>query len=658
MHALWTVLALALPAAGADALHIAPSSAEQLQGVLEKLTKLPEQPPWCSSQCLTLLELRVAGSLQKGELSIDIQGVVSATEPTFAELLGSASSLGLSSAMVYGEGDRGGRSLPLFWSGTAYSAVLPPGPFTLHATARVKAGAALTLTVPGPAGHVHFAVSDADVEGSGRWRGVTDATYHITPQVHGTTTARPVSRLRLHIARAFSLSRDKRFTVTVQASGATPGQVIRVPLVSGEAVEDFDAHTGHLIGNERIDWVASSASPVITYAGRWTRDDIRLVAPTGATRETWEVRCDDPFECTFSGDAETWVGHPGHAWEPLAGQQLTVAVQQLVSQPGVHTVAQEVQILDSPTGTTLRQDMWVTWNSSTGSLVGVGLPPNAQISTLTLQDAPLPLLKDAHGALQVSVPQGSSVLHAQWQIPGLGGNVLGLGRVAPPMPVLSQPVAALYHRVELPVGRVALLAGGLSGSPRVTLWGNMAAVLLAAAAVLWLFRRLQMPLTAPVMWVVVALGYAIDTPAAVIPLALTLAMGRWLARLNHPKTRLWIAIDMVVWATLALAAVSITFDTLNHALFEAAPFEVEPFVSAPDIGQAPNVPLVWGTFLAGAANPTLPAPWAFTVPLILVRLVWAGWAVTLAFFLMGEGRLALAQLDAYWKTATAPTAGS
>jgi hypothetical protein len=47
----------------------------------------------------------------------------------------------------------------------------------------------------------------------------------------------------------------------------------------------------------------------------------------------------------------------------------------------------------------------------------------------------------------------------------------------------------------------------------------------------------------------------------------------------------------------------------------------------------------------------LPAPWLLAVPVLAIRLCWAGWAVVMALLLYGEGRRALGDLGAYWRRA-------
>jgi len=107
---------------------------------------------------------------------------------------------------------------------------------------------------------------------------------------------------------------------------------------------------------------------------------------------------------------------------------------------------------------------------------------------------------------------------------------------------------------------------------------------------------------------------------------------------------------------LAVTAIIVTFATLQYALFERDPMEVESFVSGGNIEAANGwgySPLVWGTYLSGdpATAKALPSPWVFCVPVLWVRLVWAAWAVVIAIFLVREGRLALGQLSAYWTNA-------
>ena len=639
---------LLLLAAGGDALQLSPVDGNDLRSTLEALATAHAVPVWCAEDCVTFFTVHVSGSLKRGELIVELTGNVTATAPAYVEVLGANSSLGLNSVTA------NGHALPLFWSGRAYSAVLPPGAFTLRGVAHPAPGP-VTLLLPGPAGRVTFAVSDADVLGSGRQRGVAQATYQLAPSLGAAQASQAPPRLRLQVQRRFVLNRDKTFTVNVQASGATAGQVIALPLDAGAQVEDLNAALGHLAGDanhRRIDWVADQASPSLTFGGKWTAHGIALQSPSGTTKETWEVQCDDPYECTFSGDAEPWVGRPGHGWEPQAGQRLQVEVQQLTPHAGVQTVAQQVHLVSTPRGSALMQQVWVDWKSSTGSAVTVRLPANALVSRFEMDNQVVPLLKDAQGALQVSVPQGDSKLHAEWQLVNMSGDHWGFGWIQPPLPQLSEAVSTLYHELAVAPGRAVVLAGGLPGSPRIELWSNLGAALALGLGVLWLFARWQLPLVAPRLWLAAALGFAIQWPAAVLPWVLCLAAGRWLGSQARPRRRFWIFFELGIWGALALCAAGCALQTLEHAMFAEQPFDSTSFVTVPD-AMASGPTLVWGTYVAGVADwISLPGPWMLTVPLLAVRLLWAAWAVVLALLVWHEGRAAVQQLGRYWQAAT------
>lgn len=552
-----------------------------------------------------------------------------------------------------------GRPVPLFWSGAAYSAVLLPGEFTLRGVAHPKPGP-LTLALPGPVGRVEFAVSDADVLGGGQARGVHAATYQLAPKLAESKASGAPQRLRLQVQRQFTLKRDRRFWVQAQASGAIAGQVIAFALLPGEQVEELAPSAGHLAGDgnhRRIDWVADSATPTLRFGGKWTADTIDLQSPGGATKETWEIQCDDPYECTFSGDAEPWVGRTGHGWEPQSGQSLHVTAKQLAPHAGVQTVAQQVHLVSSPKGATLTQQLWVDWKFSSGSLVTVQLPEQALVSRFELDDKAVPLLKNAQGGLQVSVPQGDSTLHAEWQLAGRGGEWLGFGWLHPPMPRLSESVSTLYHELVAAPGRAVLLAGGLPGSPRVDLWPNLGAALTLAVAVRLLFARVRMPLVAPRLWMTAALGFAIQWPLAVLPLVLCLAAGRWLGGQTRRRKRYVMVFELMVWGGLVMSALGCAMSTLEHAMFAPEPFSATSFVSRPGHPvQSQGLALVWGSYVAGVADwSKLAAPWMVSIPLLMVRLLWAVWAVAVALLVWHEGRGAVQQLGRYWEAATGGT---
>jgi hypothetical protein len=637
---LWLVLVSA-PAA----LQISPPDDANLTALLNRLARTHAPPAWCEGGCATLTEVQITGSLTRGELTVVFEGAVSGEGPAFVELMGSPMDLGLEELL-----GAGGGKASVFWSGQAYSVVLLPGPFTLRGTCKLQPGAALTLSVPGPAGWVRLDVPDAEVVGGERRRGLQGATVHLTPR-SSAAPERPAQRLRLDLQRRFVLGRDRTFTVEVRASGATVGQVITLPVLPGESIEDLQAHQAHVEGEgraRRIAWVADGAEPTLRYSGKWTEARIALQAPGGAVKEAWQVTCNDPYACSFTGDAEPRVGGDGHAWEPLAGQKLEVEARALTPHGGLYAVAQSVELSSRPAGRALQQALWVGWSASTGSLVSLTLPAGAVVSRFEMNGLPLPVLKDPQGAVQLTLPQGGSTLHAEWEVAGAAGTA---GFLRPPLPTFSVPVGVLYHDLLPAPGRAVLQAGGMAGSPRVDLWPNLAAALIVALTAGWAFRAAGMPTSSVALGLAAAAGFAVSSPAAVVPLALTLGLGRWLSRNARAKGRLMVALDLLVWVGLWLTTLGLAFATLEHTLFSNAPLEVTSFVEGPhasDMGRA----LSWGAYLPAAEGQPLPGPWTLSVPLLWVRLLWAVWAVGLAAFLVREGRLALGYLTAYWQTAT------
>jgi len=641
-------------AAEAQGLDITPPSKQAFDELLRGLAEQNAPKPWCMGACASFYEAALRGRLASGTLEFTLSGVVGGDKPAYVELFETKPAAALDSAQ-----SANGAHVPLFWSGNAYSAALGPGEFVLRGALKVPAGTSLSWRLPGPVGLVTIEVADADVVGFGERRGVSNATYQLTP--HQTRSGLDDraggsngQRLRLTTTRRFVLGRDKTFTVEIAASGARAGQVIALPLLVGESVEDIDSNVAHVRSEgqvSRIDWVASGVDATLAYGGKWTGATIDLVAPDGATKEAWTVRCDDPFSCTFAGDAEPLAGEAGHAWAPQAGQKLTVAWRELAALAGVHTVAQKVTLESRPVGRNLQQRLGIEWLSSSGSLAALRLPDGAMVSHFTLDNVTLPVLKDREGSVQVNLPAGRSRLVAAWEIAGLGKSM------RPPVPTLSVPVAALWHRFHLPPSRSVLATGGLAGSPRVELWPSLLACLIVALLGMRLATTAQTPLvTSRALTLAATLGFAVVSPLALLPLVLAMSLGRWLSAARQARSRLRIVCELVLLLGLWIGALGAALGTLEHALFTDHPLEVTSFVSGPPISELEPWtydPLTWTLYLAGNTELPLvpPAPWILTIPTLVVRLVWAAWAVLLAVFLVREGKATLGQLGRYWQAA-------
>jgi hypothetical protein len=205
----------------------------------------------------------------------------------------------------------------------------------------------------------------------------------------------------------------------------------------------------------------------------------------------------------------------------------------------------------------------------------------------------------------------------------------------------------------------------MPGSPRVALWPNLAACLLIAFLLAALLRRSGEQLSSIPLWVTSAAGFAVLSPAAALPLTLFIVGARLMGRLSKTRGRFRAFLEIGILIGCAWVSVSIIFASIQEALFSSTPYQIESAVHAfkqtPEISRGAD-PLFWSAFIADtpSADSPLPSPWALTIPLFALRLLWALWAVGLAIFCKNEGLIALKCLQRYWgliapkKTKTAP----
>ena len=194
-------------------------------------------------------------------------------------------------------------------------------------------------------------------------------------------------------------------------------------------------------------------------------------------------------------------------------------------------------------------------------------------SRFALDGTVLPILKDEQGVAQVSLPVGRSRLEVDWEL----ANAAALW-LRPPVPSFAAPVGTLWHRIYPGEGRTVIKSGGLDGSPRVALWPSLGACLALAFVLIWLTRWGRTPLSSTALTAVALSGFAILHPTAALPLVAWLGVGRVLSRIKSPRPNARIVLELFVWAALAVLTVSLIFATLQHALFERDPMEVESFV--------------------------------------------------------------------------------
>lgn len=634
-------------------LTIAPGSAEQLDGVLRRLTHLHAPPRWCTGECASAFGLEIYGRLGEGRLRFTLRGQVTADLPALVSIFGTRPAAGLATVRL-----QHGPELDVLWVDDRYAVLLEPGPFVLQGELTVQDPSGLDLFVPGPVGHLAFDVPDAQVLGDRRRRAVSRASYQLVrrvlPQPDAPKEAEaPVSRLRFSVRRSFEFARDRRFEVEARVEGARPGQVVSLALLPGEKVEGTEPEGASVHGGEgaRVEFTAQDSSSVFQYFGEWTGDELALSAPEGAVRETWVVGCADPFACTFEGDAEVQPGASGHVWAPLPGQGLKVRWTELEPLPGVHALVQTVRLESHPRGRNLRQGMLATFTASASVLETLHLPEGALITDFSIAGKAAPVLRDATGAITLTLPTGRSEVRAVWEIVDAAGGPLH----RPPVPRFSVPVGTVRHAFFPPEERSVLWAGGLQGSPEVTLWPALVTCALLALLLLWLLRRLPAPadraLAGARLWLPTALGFALLSPYALLPLLFVVAGIRWMEAGGSARNGLRVVAELLILVGVALGAVIASFAVLHRAFFSSAPVDVHSFVGgwgSPVLDDLPSQQLRWTTSLAGAALP-LPTLWVLTVRTLALRLVWFAWAIVGGFFLYLQGRRALLAVVVHWR---------
>ncbi|MCK5689291.1 hypothetical protein KAI87_08475, partial [Myxococcota bacterium] len=335
---------------------ISPDDATKLEAVLDFLADKHSQSQFCQSDCFTLYEASFSGSMASGELKFKIKGAVTSKQKAFIPLFATRPDTRLSSAKT-----KTGATIPLYWSNEAYHVALSEGPFELSGKIVTQDQSILTVSVPGPVGLLQFNISDADVVGTTARRKVSNGTFQLALRQDASdkdkSEEEKVQNLRVRIRRNYQLARDKTFDIAISAEGTKPGEVLSLPLLKGEIVDIFDRQRASLHESDegkRIDWVTSGGKDYFGYSGRFDADTLSLLAPGGATGETWLIRCEDPWECTFEGNAEKKPGSSGHYFIPLPAQKIKVSWRALKPLSGVNTVAQHVALRSERVGKNLK----------------------------------------------------------------------------------------------------------------------------------------------------------------------------------------------------------------------------------------------------------------------------------------------------------------
>jgi hypothetical protein len=606
--------ALVLLLAGAGALAPSPAQAADFPpaDLMQDLQARLLEPPDCVPRCAEVprLALETAdGQLRLrlevvalAEVAVPLPGVASHWLPTEVLVDGHAASA------LSRDGSGG------LWAhvGRGAHQILLAGPLPDRPT--------VELPLPLRPRRVELGASDWRVEGIGP-DGVPEPVVRLSREhaAPGPATALAPTSLPpfLTLERTLRLGLEWQVeTRVLRASPTGPSIVAELPLIEGEAITTPGIRVER--GNALV--TLGPEQEEAAWSSTLARSEtLRLTAPRSlGWTEVWRLDLGPTWHIELAGIApihresqDRWLPE----WRPWPGEGITVRVTRPegVAAPTLTLDGAELKVRPGQRSTDASLDLRI--RSSQGGQTAVGLPAGARLQAVTLDGVAQPVRQDGERVLLPVRPGAQRVVLA-WRDAGGAG-----ARYQTPAVDLGHPAVNVALTVEVPLGRWVLLTSGPSLGPAVLFWGVLAVVLIAAVGL----GRLRLTPLRGRDWALLGVGLS-QAPAwaAVVVVGWLLALGaRGRVQGETPPWRF--NLMQVALAVLTVTALALLFDAIRQGLLGLPEMQIAGNGSSGSV-------LRWYQDRSG---PELPRAGVLSAPLWAYRLLMLGWALWLAFALLG-----------------------
>lgn len=603
--AMLALLALAL-FAPARALAQEPSK-ETLEELKRRLLERPE----CAPSCATIGRMRVevSGSTFRARMEI------TAAAETAVPLPGGAQQWSAGAVIVDGSPAKGllRSSDGILWL------PLSPGSHQVVVEGPLPDRETVQVPLPLKPRHVQASVSGWILDGIHE-DGQPDDTLQLTRTRGAGGSAAGLQQETLspflRVERRVKL--DLSWEVTTRVVRLTPpgaAVVVEVPLLSGESVTSADVRVQD--GRVAVS-MGPTASQVEWSSVLGEATTITLTASSsGAWVENWVVDASPMWHVEATGIPV--VQRPAHAarereWRPWPGEKVTLAITRPEGAPGQTLTLDGASLQVSPGLRATDATLTLSVRSSRGGQHVLTLPEGAELTSVTIDGATQPVRQEGR-RVTLPVSPGRHAATLAWRQPG------GISMFYSTPPVeLGAPAVNAEVRVSMPSDRWTLFLSGPRLGPAVLFW-SLLAVYLAISIGLGQVRLTPLRWW---HWFLLALGLT------QVPIAVAAVVASWLLALGWRKQRP--PEDPALFDMLQLALPLFTLVAIVCLFASIA----EGLLGMPEMQIRGNgsyaTSLVWFQDRVGS---TIPRARIFSVPLMVYRLAMLGWALWLAWSLLG-----------------------
>lgn len=399
-----------------------------------------------------------------------------------------------------------------------------------------------------------------------------------------------------------------------------PGQPITlaIPLLKGESV----LTDGIRVQDGKAELRLAANQPEARWQSRLEKSaELTLTAPeTGRWAESWQLDASAIWHVATGNlpvihhqDADgNWLPQ----WRPWPGESLTLHISRPAGVTGQTLTIDGTRLTMMPGHRATDANLMLQLRSSQGGQHRLQLPDNISLQSVLINGNHQPIDLQPDNRLTIPLTPGAHTLNISWR------HHQGI------QPLLVTPViglnsASVNNEIELTLGedRWVLFAMGPSMGPAVLFWSLLAMVVLLA------FGLSRVPFT-PLRfhhWLLLGIGLTqIPLWMAFIVVAWLLALGlrsRW----QHETAGNWFNLAQIGLVVLTLLALSYLFFAIQQGLLGLPNMQIGGNHSYANT-------LRWYQDRS-AAN--LPQARVLSVPLWVYRGLMLGWALWLAFALLG-----------------------
>ncbi len=419
------------------------------------------------------------------------------------------------------------------------------------------------------------------------------------------------------VTRHLRLGLDWQLVTTVRLeSGTALPAVLRIPLLEGESVvsDNIKVEDGHAIvslseTNHTLSWQSSLQQ----------HDKLTLSAPAAAPwAETWSMEITPIWNVRFSGIPAVYhqqsSGQWNPQWRPWPGEQVQLTVTRPRGIDGQTLTIDHSQLLVTPGKRATEAALSFTLRSSQGQQLGILLPEQAQLESVTIDGSTVPIRQDGR-SVTLPLKPGSQDITLLWK----QARGIHAWFVSPAVDLGSPSVNTSVH-IEPGFDRWVLLTGGTRQGPAVLFWGVLIVIVLIALA---LGRVKGTPLNTA-SWILLGIGLSTVTPFIALLIAAWIFALYARGRITGLDNAIRFDVLQVALVLLTVVAVVALFGAVSNGLLG------NPEMQIAGNGSAHNL-LIWYQDRIGSA---LPQPWILSVPVLVYRLLMLAWSMWMAFALI------------------------